>query len=257
MGIPLWVVERDGAKVYIVGVRPIASDATWLSPAVAEALGECDVFWCETPPATEFASHPLLAELGLSDVPLHERLDAPTNERLDRVARAAGIDPAGLQVFKPWVAGQVVRHATHAQLYSGPTMDETLADMAQHHGATVRTEFTADAMIRTFGEMAPEVESDMLRFELDSLEPGTAMLRERYVRGINGNLAWDEAEANHVSSAYPELFDVILRHRNLAWGPRIDAALRDRIPTFIAVGTLHLVGPDNVLALLRDDVLPL
>jgi uncharacterized protein YbaP (TraB family) len=160
-------------------------------------------------------------------------------------------------VFRPWVAGQVVRHATYAALYAGPTMDETLADIAQRHGATVYTEFTADAVIRTFGELAPEVEADMLRFELDSLEPGVAMLRERFVRGIDGNLAWDEAEAIHVASAYPELFDVILRHRNLAWGPRIDSALRDRIPTFIAVGTLHLVGPDNVLSLLRDDVVPL
>jgi uncharacterized protein YbaP (TraB family) len=255
-GVPLWVVERDGARVYICGVRPIAGDGAWLTPVIENALGECEVFWCETPPATEFTSHPLLAELGLSDVPLRDRLDASTNERLDGVARAAGLDPAGLQVFRPWVAGQIVRHATYAPLYSGPTMDETLADMALRHGATVRTEFTADAVIRTFGEMSAEVEADMLRFELDSLEPGAAMLRERYLRGINGNLAWDEAEALHVATKYPELFDVILRHRNLAWEPRIDAALRDRVPTFVAVGTLHLVGPDNVLSLLRDEVLP-
>ena len=42
--------------------------------------------------------------------------------------------------------------------------------------------------------------------------------------------------------------------RNMAWGPRIDAALSSATPTFFAVGTLHLVGPDNVQTFLRDDV---
>ncbi len=254
-GPPLWVIERSEARVFLFGMRPILGGEPWLAPHVAEALRDCDAFWCETPPTSEFAANPLLADHGFSaDVLLRERLDAPTNERLERAARAVGIDPEGLQTVRPWIAAQIVRHAVYAQLYSGPTMDDTLREIALDEGKTVHTEFTADEIIRTFGTLPPDVEAEALRYDLDSIEIGTEAMRDGYLRWLDGDLTLDEAEASRVASVHPGFFALLARDRNVAWETRIDAALRDGVPTFIAVGTLHLVGPDNVLTFLRDEV---
>jgi hypothetical protein len=254
-GPPLWVVERSDARVYIFGMRPILADAPWFAPYVADALDGCEDFWCETPPAAEFGGHPLLAELGLSpDVPLRERLDAATNARLESVARTVGVDPDGLQTFRPWIAAQIVRHAAYGPLYSGPTMDDVLRAAATAAGKRVHTEFTAEGIIRAFGEMPPDAEREQLCYDLDAIEIGPDAMRDWYLRAIAGDLTTDEQEAERVARAYPAFYRLLARDRNAAWEPRIDAALAAGAPTFIAVGTLHLCGPDNVFTFLHDPV---
>jgi hypothetical protein len=254
-GPALWIVERGDASVYIFGMRPIFADVPWFVPYIADALDACSDFWCETPPTSEFAAHPLLAELGLSpDVALRDRLDPATNARLESVARGAGIDPDGLQMFRPWIAAQIVRHAAYAQLYSGPTMDDILRDAAVAAGTRMHTEFTAEGVLRAFGELPPDVEREALNYDLDMLEMGADAMREWYLRAIAGDLTIDEQDATRVASAYPAFHRLLARDRNAAWEPRVDAALSNGVPTFVAVGTLHLVGPDNVFTFLRDDV---
>jgi uncharacterized protein len=254
-GPPLWVVERGHAKAYLFGMKPIFADEPWLAAHVSSALTDSDVFWCETPPTSEFAGHPLLAELGAAgDVPLRERLDATTYRRLEHAAAAVGIDAQGLDPVRPWIAAQIVRHAAYAQLFSGPTMDDTLRDIATRDGKTVRTEFTAEGIIRAFGTLPPDVEAEALRYDLDSIDIGADAMRDGYLRWLDGDLTLDEADAVRVASEHPGFFARLVRERNAAWEPRIDAALREGVPTFIAVGTLHVVGPDNVLSFLHDDV---
>ena len=213
------------------------------------------MLWCETPPAAEFGAHPLLAEFGFSpDVPLCDRLDGATYERLERAARTVGIDMSGLQGVRPWIAAQIVRHATYGKLYEGPPMDDVLRDIAIAGGKDVHTEFSAEGIIRAFGELPPDVEAEALNFDLDEIEAGAERMVERYERAVGGDLTLEEQDAARVASTYPGFFARLVRERNVAWGPRIDAALSSGTPTFFAIGTLHLVGPENVLTFLRDDV---
>ena len=49
----------------------------------------------------------------------------------------------------------------------------------------------------------------------------------------------------------PRIRDAVLVARNAAWARRIDAMLTRGDRPFIAVGAGHLVGPDNVRAMLE------
>jgi uncharacterized protein len=254
-GPPLWVVERGDARVYLFGVRPVFDDADWLTPSVEAALDKSSSFWRETPPTEELASSPLIAEHGLSPgVELRSRLDDETNRRFEAVAMGAGVEPDTLQAFRPWLALQVLRHAVYEQIWSGPTMDDTLTEIALRDGMTIGYEFDVEAIARFFGEMPEAVEIDLLKMALDELEPGSEGIVDRYRRGIAGDLAFEEADAVRISTAYPELYRRLLTERNRAWVPKIDEALAKGETTFIAPGTMHLVGPDNVRSLLRDPV---
>lgn len=253
---PLWVVQRDGATVYLYGVRPIMGAEPWLTAMVRDAVANSAVFWRETPRIEDVAFDPLVAQRGLSrEVPLRDRLDDETNRRIDAVATGAGLDPRTLDVFRPWLAVQVLRHAVCDPIHSGPTMDDVLTDVAAAAGATINYEFAdAEHITRLFSELPPDVEIDLLRMELDELEPGADAMRDRFRRAIAGDLSFEEAGAHRVSEAYPEMYERLLVQRNRAWIPRIENALASGMTTFIAVGTMHVVGPNNVRSLLREDV---
>lgn len=255
-GPPLWVVERGDARVYIFGVRPLMGPTPWLTPPVEAALGESEAFWRETPPVEVLANDPLVAEHGLSsDVTLRARLDDATYARVESVASGAGLDPETLQIFRPWLAGQVLRAAVYTPIYTGPTMDDILTDKAVELGQTIDYEFPdAESIIRLFSDLPEDVEADLLRMELDWLEPGPDAIRHRFERATAGDLSIEEEDATRVAAAYPELYRRLLTDRNRAWIPRIDTALEAKTTTFIAPGTMHLVGPDNVRALLGDRI---
>jgi uncharacterized protein YbaP (TraB family) len=49
----------------------------------------------------------------------------------------------------------------------------------------------------------------------------------------------------------PDLYDSLLRQRNLKWIPQIERMLRDADKEFVLVGAAHLVGEDGLLQLLQ------
>ena len=49
----------------------------------------------------------------------------------------------------------------------------------------------------------------------------------------------------------PELYDSLLRQRNMNWLPQIELMLRDSDTEFVLIGAAHLVGSDGLLDLLR------
>lgn len=241
--------------MYVFGVRPVFGDIPFLTPPVEDALERSVSFWRETPPTEELSTSPLIAEHGFSpDTRLDDRLDAETKRRFDAVAHAAGVDPETLQTFRPWLALQVLRHATYEPIWSGPTMDEALTEIAIRHGMTINYEFDVEGIVRAFADLSPDAEIELLRFELGDLEPGAAHIVDRYRRAMGGDLSFEEAEAHRVSDTLPQFYGRLLVERNRAWIPRIDDALAKGETTFIAVGTMHLVGPDNVRTLLDDRI---
>ena len=72
--------------------------------------------------------------------------------------------------------------------------------------------------------------------------------------------AWREGDAEHLAELFvadmkaqaPEVYDSLLRQRNLNWVPEIERMFMDEDTEFVLVGAAHLVGEDGLLALLRE-----
>jgi uncharacterized protein len=51
---------------------------------------------------------------------------------------------------------------------------------------------------------------------------------------------------------YPELYQALVVSRNQDWLPHIERALRQQNPVFMIVGTLHLLGKEGLIAILKE-----
>mgnify|MGYP001415718654 CR=1 FL=1 len=58
-------------------------------------------------------------------------------------------------------------------------------------------------------------------------------------------------EVKEMKNEAPELYNSLLRQRNLNWIPQIDQMLRDNGTEFVLVGAAHLVGDEGLLKLLE------
>ncbi len=51
---------------------------------------------------------------------------------------------------------------------------------------------------------------------------------------------------------YPELYQALVVSRNQNWLPHIEQALQQQKPVFIVVGTLHLLGKEGLVTVLKE-----
>lgn len=71
--------------------------------------------------------------------------------------------------------------------------------------------------------------------------------------------AWREGDAERLAELFvaemkeqaPEVYDSLLRQRNLNWLPEIESMFADEDTEFVLVGAAHLVGEDGLLTMLR------
>jgi uncharacterized protein YbaP (TraB family) len=50
----------------------------------------------------------------------------------------------------------------------------------------------------------------------------------------------------------PAAYNSLITERNRNWMPQLDACLKRSTPCFVIVGAAHIVGPQGLLALLRQ-----
>ena len=95
-------------------------------------------------------------------------------------------------------------------------------------------------------------ESEFILLSIRDLEETTEIMNDMIAAWRTGNN--DQLAAMFVTEMQneaPDLYDTLLRQRNLNWFPQIEQMLSDSVTEFVLVGAAHLVGPDGLLRLLR------
>jgi uncharacterized protein YbaP (TraB family) len=253
-GPPLWTIQRNDARVFILGVRPGARDSSWITGRIDAAIAESDELWRETPPEDEVVASPLLPAFALSTLgPLSDQLDAPTRERVDDAAERLSIDRPALEPLRPWVVAQLLQQATlqRAGIPPEQNMDVVLTRLAEEYGATIRYEFDVAGILRMFGDLPKPGELSYLHVILDAVEGGSELIDEGFRAWLSGDRSLDELGDADMRLRYPDFYMPLIRDRNRAWPSRIDDMLGRPGTRFVAIGCGHLAGPDSVVALLE------
>jgi uncharacterized protein YbaP (TraB family) len=68
---------------------------------------------------------------------------------------------------------------------------------------------------------------------------------------IGDNDALSELFVADMLEQAPEIYDSLLKQRNLNWLPQLEDMLESPEIEFVLVGAAHLVGPDGLLAMLQ------
>jgi uncharacterized protein YbaP (TraB family) len=165
-----------------------------------------------------------------------------------------------LDRLKPWAAmAQLATLEYLPDLLEGKvSLDARLYADAQAAGKQVGGLETIAEQAGTFDVFTVEEQTALLDAALKELEsPGTAptsaTLVEWYLQGDGEKLASALAHTPHDTALARKFEAKVLVARNHRMADRIDA-LRRQAPDealFVAVGALHLVGPDNLPQLLE------
>jgi uncharacterized protein YbaP (TraB family) len=259
---PFYKAERQGQVVYVLGTLHVGSaDFYPLRPAIESALRKSTRLYLEINEADPGVEEKLARAMLCEHPCLKESLSEPEwntlSERLGN--KEAALREIGR--LRPWAAAIVLSLADYAAL--GFTADQGVEKHVSKRAGKDKRPIgleSADEQIRLFTDMPPPEQKEMLVQWLNmSVKERLATSRELIDLWKGGDAdalhAWYKQMERQYSSS-PEVaaaFDrKFLVARNRVFVERLLSQNGDTPGSFfLAVGALHLGGPDGVLALLE------
>lgn len=173
--------------------------------------------------------------------------------RVSRLAGSLGIPEMAITKLEPWAAALVLTQFALAKtgFDSNLGIDMQITERAKNDGKPVEGLETVIDQLSVFDARSfPE----QTRFLLDSTDDAEH-LGDDLSKLINawrtGDLRALEKEFAKERAKSPALYDALLVTRNHQWMPKLEALLNGDQDYLVVVGTLHYVGKDGLLELLK------
>jgi uncharacterized protein YbaP (TraB family) len=257
----LWKVSDADNSVYLLGsFHALKPDDYPLAASVDAAFADAEAVAFEVSP--EEMNSPALAQqmLGAAQFDqgrtLQGTVDPRTWQRLQEFARRKGMDAAALQRLEAWFVAIFVTMSEMEKMGYDPKqgLDRFLmAQAAKSHKRTLGLE-TALAQIRVLDGMSPEEQRESLAEALDDAESFRAHMDELHRLWRAGDeVALEKMLAVDFRKKYPALYKRVNVERNQAWVPKVREMLdgNSSDDTLVVVGSMHLLGSDGLVSLLR------
>jgi hypothetical protein len=255
---PLWSVEGEGGQVLLLGsVHLLRTADQPLPEVVREAYERAARVVMELDPREldAAASQAALQKVGVSDAgaSVAETLTSEEWRLAVGLASEAGLDLQAVSPFEPWFAALALYNQALAASGYQPALgvELQLAGWATSDGKPVSGLETMEEQLLLFKSLATPIQRQMLLKMLADL-PNLDSEAGRMIA------AWRSSDTTALARILDEDFrgfealrDTIVNDRNRAWLPAVEALLAEEDASLVAVGTLHLVGPEGLPALLE------
>jgi uncharacterized protein YbaP (TraB family) len=238
-------------------VHILPADLDWQPPVLSAALARADDVWFELP--IDMATQSRVSELALKKglvakgAHLSDKLSVAGRARLARVSTRAGIRPEQVERFRPWLAEATL---SVAALQSQGAWARDGVEQVLSMGLALKVERRAfetpeqQIDILANGREAEQMASLEETLRRMDEEPDTyAALLASWMAADLGAL---EREAlQPVRQRTPDLYETLIRDRNLRWVEVLKQRMDGRGRTVIIVGVGHLLGKDGLPERLR------
>ncbi|GLK77677.1 hypothetical protein GCM10008171_29310 [Methylopila jiangsuensis] len=262
----LWRVERRGGGVsYLFGTMHSSdAEAKDFGALVTRALARSRVVAIELPGASTTRVAQQLRRL-VADRSYRpgggalELLPADTRERVERRVAALGLSAAIADQMQPWYLALALsrsRCAGHGDRADPETADARIERLAQEQGARIVGLETPAEQVAALASVPDAVALRMLKDAADAnLRPEdvestiSGLYRSRrvgYLLAMRGP-AW---AGLFDADGYADFLSAFITRRNAAMLDRAKPLL-ERGAAFLAVGALHLPGPQGLVELVR------
>jgi uncharacterized protein YbaP (TraB family) len=190
---------------------------------------------------------------------LEKVLSQKTCESLKKIAQETKTPWATLQPLKPWMAVSIL---TLKDLKSkGFEPDK---GVEHHFWDRAIQDRKKRVGLETFKDHLKALSSlDTVSIETaDQLAKDFKKTPEQLAPLLKAWKSGDEAElerllTDEIKSTSPDLLVLLLLDRNYRWVPTIKSVIQQKKPTFILVGSGHLVGQENLIELLKKESISL
>lgn len=260
-GLPMWVIRDADSTIYITGtVHVLPDNVNWRSAKLDAALDEATELWLEIAEIGDPGGlmHAVMTQFGDELVndgpPLSALLTEKDRELLQAAITEMQTPPdvvAQMDSMSPWFTLLALErtHRTSGGYRSRNGIDVTLGAMARAQGDTIKGLETLEFQISDILDTPFDEQLEHLRVRLRDQPGGDAVSRAADLAFIS----WARGETNMVeamlmiaSMGSRESIDALLKDRNIDWADQIEERLKGSGVSLIAVGAMHLVGPDSL-----------
>lgn len=252
----MWKAERDGTTLYLLGsVHALKEDAYPLPTAIDAAFDEAEivVFEIDLDDMTTAAIQ-MMSAGSLEPGTTLEQVVGPEiwAEFVARVGDS-GFKPRFFQGMKPWMAAlTLTAFELSKQGYLATAgLDTHLAQRADEAGKERRALETAEFQVSLFSELTDKQSLAFLQHSLTDLQNLIPELDGLYSDWRSGRVELVEEMLLEGFEEFPEVFQRIVVDRNLAWLPQVEELLAGERHAMVVVGSMHLVGEQGLVNLLR------
>jgi len=254
----MWVIKDADSTLYLLGsIHVMTPETPWLTPAIQSRFDSAQEVWFEIPDLDDKATAGAIAQKYMFD-PKGDMTSGLTPEELARVddlLKPMGVNAAALKAMRKWAVGLIITMQEVNQLgYATDTgVDVTLLKQARETGKGVHGFETMESQMQA---LVPETEADeltALRATLTDIETMPQDLGALFTAWKQGDTeALTRLMIDKMQAEDPKSYQRLIVERNAAWEPQIEQILAGKGTVFITVGAGHLVGPDSVIAMLKQ-----
>lgn len=254
----VWMLRGKQNTVYLAGsVHALPKQHSEFPPALERAYAAADAIVMEVDlddldplEAVEFIT-------AKGTLPAGQTLQQIVGEKYPSVAAlAASLDVPEVAISKlePWAAAMVLTQfaLTKSGFDVELGIDMQIVDRARKDGKKIDGLESVEDQLRVFDDRSFEEQTQFLLDSADDAPELDADLERLVAAWRTGDLGALEREFLKERERAPALYDALLGARNRKWVPQIEALLDDDRDYLVVVGTLHFVGKDGLLTLLRQ-----
>ena len=252
----LWRASSGDRSVYLLGsVHFMKQDAYPLNPAIERVFDsagvvvfETDIDRLGTAAVSMLAAGTLEGDTTLVDVVSTELYD-DVSQRLETL----GMDIGGFKKMKPWMVALSLTsfELMRADYLGSEGIDAYFSSRAKADDKPQHALESIDYQISLFAEMSEEESVDFLGYTLTELDMMIPLVDEIVAAWKIGDSARIEELLVDGFEGHEALYDRLVTERNLRWLPLIEELFRDDIDAMVVVGSLHLVGEQGLIELLK------
>lgn len=255
----VWAVRGARNTMYLAGsVHLLPADARALPEPIERAYRDAEslVMEIDLDDLDPLAGVRFTAEHGVygADRDLRAALGEERWSAVRDLATGLGLAPQALERFEPWAVALLlsVTQLQQAGLSIDAGVERRLAERAAVDGKPIAGLETIEQQLGLFDGLSEEQQARFLDMTLADAHTLVEQVDAIDSAWRAGKLAELEALLRREYARFPELYELLVHHRNRAWLPALRRLLDRDEDVLVVVGALHLVGDHGVIALLRD-----
>ena len=257
--LSLWEVRGTNNVVYLLGsVHLLRAQDHPLPSRIEQAYADAESIFMEIDmdEMDPIATQALVNRLGVLNggSTLRDYLGEQRYAEAEKSADAMDIPFNLLSRSEPWLAAITIEQMALARLGFNPALgvEMTFSGKAAADGKPIEGFETIEEQLSFLDGLSVEAQNDLLMQTLQEGRELGSVMDELIEAWRVGDVDYLEQTVLTDMRQFPELYDVIVAERNTRWVQQINDLLDDDDDYLIIVGALHLVGPDGVPALLRE-----
>lgn len=257
----LWRVTSGTSTAYLFGTIHVGKQSFYPLPQlVEEALDQSAKVVMEADISTS-ESTAEIDKMMFYTAPqsLDKNISKPLFDRLNAQLTRLNLPPQGAKGMKPWVVGGFLSVNEFVRLgyEMNYGVDAYLIEEAKKRNKPLLELETQVAQLKVLNDMPAKLQETYLENAVYSLENG---LYEKHIKNLVD--AWQTGDAARLESVYTqmtkplknatEIDDILLYSRHDAMVKKIEQFLATKETHFVVVGSLHMIGPRGLVALLKN-----